>query len=85
MPTVLHVEGYRFFFYSREDNEPRHVHIEYGEKLAKYWLEPVELAWARRFRSHELTWVHGMVIAHKQALLEAWDEHFGYKDGPDRG
>ena len=55
MPTVPYVEGNRFFFYSREEHEPPHIHIEHGDKLAKYWLQPVELATSRRFRSHELT------------------------------
>lgn len=27
MPTLLSVKGYRFFFYSNENNEPMHVHI----------------------------------------------------------
>ncbi|HET6238742.1 MAG TPA: DUF4160 domain-containing protein [Acetobacteraceae bacterium] len=44
MPTVLRVDGFRFYFYSLEGNEPPHVHIEYGDSLAKYWLVPVELA-----------------------------------------
>ncbi len=85
MPTVLHVEGYRFFFYSGERHEPPHIHVEHGEKLAKYWLDPVELAASRRFRLHELTRLHSLVVAHREALLEAWNEHFGGQNGPNRG
>jgi hypothetical protein len=85
MPTVLHVDGFRFFFYSREGSEPAHIHVEHAEKLAKYWLEPVELATSRRFRLHELARLHSIVVAHRQALMEAWDEHFGDADGPNRG
>jgi hypothetical protein len=44
MPTVLRIMGYRFFFYSLEGHEPPHIHVERDEKLAKYWLDPVELA-----------------------------------------
>lgn len=36
MPTILRAEGYRFFFFSLDRNEPPHVHVEYGDKLAKY-------------------------------------------------
>jgi len=43
MPTVLNIDGYRFFFYSRENGEPPHIHVEYGDKLAKYWLDPLDL------------------------------------------
>jgi hypothetical protein len=85
MPTVLHVEGFRFFLYSREGLEPPHIHVEHADKLAKYWLEPVELATSRRFRVHELAQLHSIVIAHREALLEAWDEFFGDVNGPHRG
>jgi hypothetical protein len=78
MPTVLRVDGFRFYFYSLEGDEPPHVHIEYGDRLAKYWLVPVELAESGRFRSHELTRARAMVIAHRAVLLEAWHEYFGH-------
>ncbi len=31
MPTVLLINGYRFFFFSNEGNEPRHIHVEKGD------------------------------------------------------
>ncbi len=46
-PTVFRAEGFRFYFFSRE--EPRmhvHVHGENGE--AKFWLEP-QIALARNY------------------------------------
>ena len=42
MPTVLREEGYRFYFYSHEPNEPPHVHVDKGGSTAKFWLEPRE-------------------------------------------
>jgi hypothetical protein len=81
MPTVLHVAGFRCYFYSRQDHVRRRVHVEHSDKLAEYWLEPVELASSNRLRSRELTRLHSIVIRHRQAPLEAWDEHFG-KDEP---
>lgn len=39
MPTVLYVEGWRFFFYSDEGNEPIHIHCQKAEKECKYWLD----------------------------------------------
>ena len=44
MPEVFREQGYRFFFFSREGNEPRHVHIEKAENYAKFPLDPIELA-----------------------------------------
>ena len=50
MPTVLRIEGYRFYFYSHEPNEPPHVHIDKGGSSAKAWLNPVGLARSVGFR-----------------------------------
>ena len=77
MPTVLIEDGFRFFFYSRENAEPPHIHAEHGDRLAKYWLEPVELAMSRRFRAHELSELRERVLKHRSRFLEAWNEHFG--------
>jgi hypothetical protein len=41
MPKVLEIGPYRFFFWSRENNEPAHVHVQRGCEEAKFWLEPV--------------------------------------------
>jgi Domain of unknown function (DUF4160) len=41
MPTVLRSGGLRFFFYSLENDEPAHIHVERGDATAKYWLDPV--------------------------------------------
>ncbi len=43
-PTVFRECGYRFFFFSREE-ERMHVHVLSGNGEAKFWLEPeIELA-----------------------------------------
>ena len=41
--AVLRKDGLRFFFFSREGTEPRHVHVEQPERYGKFWLEPVVL------------------------------------------
>jgi hypothetical protein len=38
MPTILFINGWRFFFYSNEMNEPIHIHFQKGEKEGKFWL-----------------------------------------------
>ena len=75
MPTVLREAGYRFYFYSRENDEPPHIHVEHGDKLAKYWLDPVELASSKRFRAHELGEVRNLVLQDRTTFLEAWQDH----------
>jgi hypothetical protein len=44
VPTVLRVDGYRFFFYSNEGHEPPYIHVQKAEKYAKIWLTPVQIA-----------------------------------------
>jgi hypothetical protein len=80
LPTVLRLGAYRFFFYSRENDEPPHIHIEFGDRVAKYWLDPVELASSSRFRSHELTSLRMLVTEHRSEFLDAWHEHFDAGD-----
>lgn len=76
MPTILITQGFRFFFFSGEGNEPPHIHVEHGDKVAKYWLNPVELSSSEGFRSHELTKVRSLVIEHRTLFLEKWNEYF---------
>ncbi len=40
MPKALEIKGYKFSFYSNENDEPAHIHINKGNSHAKYWLEP---------------------------------------------
>ncbi|MFA6920618.1 MAG: DUF4160 domain-containing protein [Gallionella sp.] len=77
MPKVLELRGFRFFFFSGEGDEPPHIHVEHGDQVAKYWLNPVELAESQGFRNHELNKLRVMVIEHRAIFLEKWYEHFG--------
>lgn len=76
MPEAMRVRGYRFFFFSRENAEPRHIHVQQAERYAKFWLEPIELAESRGFRSAELRELHNLIEEHRELLIVAWDEHF---------
>jgi len=67
MPEILRVRGFRFFFFTREGQEPRHVHGEQADRYAKFWLEPIELVESRGFRGSE----------HRDEFIIAWDEYFG--------
>lgn len=52
------------------------MHVEYGDKVAKYWLYPVELSSSDGFRSHELKKVRLLVIEYRELFMEKWNEHF---------
>lgn len=54
MPTALIVGAYRFYFWSYDCSEPRHIHIQRERSRAKYWLDPVYLADNNGFKPQEL-------------------------------
>ena len=76
MPTVLRSDGFRFLFYSQENGEPPHIHVESGDATAKFWLVPVALARSRGFRARDLTHLRAEIIERRQEFLEAWNAHF---------
>ena len=77
MPTVLRIGGYRFFFYSNENREPPHIHVQQAGRLAKFWIQPVILASSTGFAAHELNKLTRLVETHQKELLEQWHEFFG--------
>lgn len=77
MPTILVLGPYRFFFYSSDGDEPRHVHVERDERTAKYWLDPVALQGSSGYSPREVNRIHALVVAHQEELIDAWEEFFG--------
>ena len=77
MPTVLRINGYRFYFYSHEPNEPPHIHVDKDSSSLKAWLEPVSLARNIGFRPHEINGILKLVTNNRTEILEAWHEYFG--------
>ena len=75
-PTVLRKDGYRLYFFSRE--EPRvHIHAYCGEGEAKFWLEPkVELAYNHSLSRKQLREVEAIIDEHYQEIVDAWRNHF---------
>ncbi len=76
VPRVAQIGPYRFFFYSNEENEPPHIHVKNERRLAKFWLEPVELASSKRFAAHELREIESIVTENRQMFRDAWNDHF---------
>jgi len=80
VPTVLRLRGVRFFFFSNEFNEPAHIHVESGDKYAKFWLEPVQLARSVGYDARELSEIRNLIVKNLDVLRRRWDEYFGDKD-----
>jgi Domain of unknown function (DUF4160) len=75
MPTVLRIGPYRFFFYSNEEGEPPHIHVKGAGCEAKFWLEPITLAYNYGYRGHELGRLERLVSENRGLFLEAWNEY----------
>ncbi len=75
-PTIFKERGYRFFFFSREEDR-MHVHVYSGEGEAKFWLEPeIELAKNYRLSRIKLKLIEEIIEAHYDELRSAWETHF---------
>jgi hypothetical protein len=70
MPKILRIRNFRFFFFSREGVEPPPIHVEEGDRYAKFWLSPVAVAASRGFRSHELSELSRLVEDNREFFEE---------------
>ena len=75
-PTILRKNGYRFFFFSREETR-MHVHAMCADGEAKFWLEPeIELANNYRLNRNSVKEIEKIVEDHYDELKNAWERHF---------
>ncbi len=80
MPVVFRYKGYRIFFYSNEGNprEPLHVHVQHGQSLAKFWIDPaVSVASNYGLNSSELAELIQVLESRRSLIEETWHEFFG--------
>ena len=74
MPVIFRQKGYAFFFVMFVLSEPIHVHVRKGHKEAKYWMQPLALAWSQGYRQHELNEIERLIEANGSLILAAWQE-----------
>lgn len=74
MPTLLNLNGFKFFFYSNE-HEPKHIHILKGEKYAKINLTDLSVVYSN-FKSKDLDFILQVVKEHKAEFERIWNEYF---------
>lgn len=78
MPTALRLGPYRFYFYSYDCGEPRHMHVDCENRSAKFWLDPdVTLAENRGYSRKELRDIERMTRENLERLRHAWDAFCG--------
>lgn len=75
-PTVFKEEGYRFFFFSREEAR-MHVHVQCQNGEAKFWLEPeIELAKNHNLSRQQLKIIENIIEERQNDLKNTWQKHF---------
>jgi hypothetical protein len=74
MPVVLRVHGYKFWFYEADLGEPPHIHIGKNGSEAKFWLNPVKVARAGRFRQVDLAEIERIIGENQAFLINAWEK-----------
>ena len=74
MPTALRIGPYRFYFYSYDCGEPRHMHVDRENKSAKFWLDPVvSLVENHGYSRKELRELEQVAKENLGALKNEWD------------
>ena len=77
MPTVLNKDGFRFFFYSDEGNEPAHIHVKKGDAEGKIWLEPKsKIAYLNGFTNAEIKQITVIVFEYLEQFKTQWYGYF---------
>jgi hypothetical protein len=77
MPTLLIIDGFKFFFYANE-HEPKHVHIMKGGDFAK--IELVSLQVVHNYmKPKDLNKALALVTIHKSDFERRWDEYFSQR------
>lgn len=75
--AIQDIEGFKFHFFSLENNEPPHIHVEKGNGSAKWWLTPKpHLAYSVGFKASEERRIEQLIKKHQYELLQAWKRYF---------
>ena len=83
MPTALQIGPYRYYFYSYDCGEPRHMHVDREHQSVKFWLDPdVALAENHGYSRKELRDIERITRENLEALRYEWDT---FCDGSTRG
>ncbi len=78
MPEVFREEGFVFFFYANEGNEPMHIHVRKAGGFANFWVMPFELDFSKGFKSANLLKAEKMIKNNIEQVKEKWYSVFGY-------
>ena len=75
MPTILKIDGFRFFFFSNEHN-PKHIHIEKADAYVRIELNTLKVTDSYNLNSKDIKKLVELVKQNNNILKGAWDEYF---------
>ncbi len=70
MPTVLRVDGYRFFFFS-DEHKPEHIHIEKADTYVRIELTTLKVTDSYNISRKEINRILKLVKLHRSELRGA--------------
>ena len=74
MPTLLKIEGFKFFFYANE-HEPKHIHVVKGEDFAKIELGTMKVV-KSYMKPKDLKRALEILQEYNESFERSWDEWF---------
>ena len=77
MPTVLLILGWRFYFFSNENNEPVHIHVAKAEMEGKFWLDETTFEITEEFSFNmsprDKREIRKIIFEHFEYIIEQWN------------
>jgi hypothetical protein len=77
MPTLLIIDGFKFFFYANE-HEPKHIHVMKGGDFAKIELASLQIV-HNYMKPKDINKALALVAIHKNEFERKWDEYFSQR------
>jgi hypothetical protein len=77
LPTVLKIDGFRFFFFS-DEHLPVHIHVEKGNGYMRLELETFKVTKRYKLSKNDEKKILAIVKEYQEKLIGAWNEYFNY-------
>jgi hypothetical protein len=77
MPTILREAGFRFLFYSREGQEPPHIHVIGHDGEMKVWLNDLTVAKVYSLSPKHQKRALEIIEINKELFVQKWREYHG--------
>lgn len=74
MPTLLNINGFKFFFYANE-HEPKHIHVMKNDEFAKIELTSLKIV-QNYLKPKDLKFALEIIEQNKIEFERIWNEWF---------